>query len=467
MADPRAARRPETSEPTPVGVPFSLDEAGAAALDRVLRETDHRDRLAVEARDLFRLDLLLRRGVHAELSRRFCHRLAEEAERVEYGLLDVGARGNRAYAFFTEVVTATRWCARAVHALLHLRGRIVRYLGEREDLAAFRRDLDACLRWLAARLAVLLAAAREEAEGTLRLALPAEPYDVELLRGEEARWRLPQDVDAAETADERERIAHLATSLLTLADEFSRLPVPATAQPAAYAAFVRTGFTPSTAHAARVRMHAIQSTYDTAVAATPLEASDPTLKVFRGYVSILLHLLEATAYLLQVHDRLDADGRSAAVVERVARLLDGPALLDWAVRFGCSNSAACFLEARRSAEALLQRYARTREATLPLPPGRKLHLRPAGLIVRVVQHHGMPVTMRMGDQEVDARQLMDVILLAASHPDATHVGFRGDDRPLRDLQDLFEHRLGEDGLDGMPASLAYLRETSRPPAGPR
>ena len=57
---------------------------------------------------------------------------------------------------------------------------------------------------------------------------------------------------------------------------------------------------------------------------------------------------------------------------------------------------------------------------------------------------------------------MDVILLAASHPQATSVGFRGDERVLADLRTLFEHRLGEDGLDGLPASLQYLRDASRP-----
>jgi hypothetical protein len=87
--------------------------------------------------------------------------------------------------------------------------------------------------------------------------------------------------------------------------------------------------------------------------------------------------------------------------------------------------------------------------------------------VRVVQHHGLPVTMRMGDQEADAHQLMDVILLAASHPDEPVVRFRGDEKPLADLQALFEHRLGEEGLDGLPPSLAYLREASRPGGRPR
>ena len=452
-ADPARARAGDAAPREPL-----LDDGpAAAALDRVLREGDYRERLARETHDLFRLEALLRRGVHGEVSRRFCLRLSEEAERVESGLMEVGARGNRSYALFAELVTEIRWIAKAVHALLHLRGRIRRYLGERADLQEFRASLDGCVRWLASRLEALLGEARGEAEGPLSLSPPAEPFDAGLLRGEDVRLRLPQDLDVPESVDARERIAALATAFLALVGELARVETPP-----AGAAGHETGLSPATAHEARVRMHAIQSGYDAAVAATPLEAADSTLKVFRGYVSILLHLLEAVAYLLALLERLRADVRSARVRGRIDPLLSAVDLERWAVRFAVANTVLCAAEARAAGQAVLDHYTSRAEVTLDLPPGRKLHLRPSGLIVRVVQHHGLPVAMSMGGQEVDARQLMDVILLAASHSSATSVGFRGDERVLADLRTLFEHRLGEDGLDGLPASLQYLRDASRP-----
>jgi phosphotransferase system HPr-like phosphotransfer protein len=152
------------------------------------------------------------------------------------------------------------------------------------------------------------------------------------------------------------------------------------------------------------------------------------------------------------------------VRERACACLPPGDLRRWAARFGLANAALCFREARPLARTLIDRYTRRREVVLDLPPGRKLHLRPAGLIVKVVQHHGLPVEMRMGDHAVDARQLMDVILLAASQPAATNVSFQGDVRPLHDLTLLFRHRLGEDGLAGFPAELDYLRPK---PTGPR
>lgn len=436
------------------------DGPDPTALDRVLRETDYRERLSKDADDLLRLEAAWRASGLLEPSRRFFLRLTEVGERLEYALLDVGARGNRAYAFFTEAVSAARWLSKAVHALLHLRARIRRYLGDRDDLTPFRAELDGWIARIAARTMRVLGGVHAEA-AALGLSMPTSVIAREELAVADARWRLPQDLELTESIGERERIAETATAFLAISDEFDRLDVPPAADAAAVSAFVRDTFGDARAHGLRVRMHGIQSTYDAVVAATQLESADVRLKVFRGYVSIVLHLLEAAAYVLRLHARLSDDVRGARVRERIDPLVDRDELLAFAVPFAIRDTGRCLREARAVAAELLERYSRVAEVTLELPPGRKLHLRPAGLIVRVVQHHGLPVEMGMGSETVDARQLMDVILLAAGHPDATGVRFRGDERPLADLELLFRHRLGEDGFDSLPPELAYVRESSR------
>ncbi len=460
MTDPKP-QAPRGGGPAP-SVPSALADDGPdpTALDRVLREVDYREKLSRDAEELLRLEATWRASNLPEPSRRFCLRLTEVAERLEYGLLDVGARGNRAHAFFAEAVSAARWLAKAVHALLHLRARIRRYLGDRDDLADFRAELDLWIRRISERTTGVLAAVRGEALA-LGLSLPSVPYAREELAVADARWRLPQDLDVAESIGERERIVETATAFLALADEFTTLVVPDARATAEVAAFAHDTLGDAKVHELRVRMHGIQSTYDAVVAATPLEAADPGLKVFRGYVSILLHLFEAAAYVLRLNARLSDDVRGARVRARIAPLVDRGELLAFAIPFALGNAGRCLVEARVVAATLLERYSKLSEITLELPPGRKLHLRPAGLIVRVVQHHGLAVEMGMGDETVDARQLMDVILLAAGHPDATRVRFRGDQRPLADLARLFHHRLGEDGFDTLPPELSYVRETSR------
>ena len=452
------ADRPDASAPAARRIAVE-GETAAAAFDRVLPEAEYRDRLAAEAAELLSLELYLRGGVEGDLSRRFCLRVAEDAERLEQGLLEVGARGNRRYAFFAEAVSALRVAAKTLHALLHLRGRIRRYLGDRADLATFRHDLDVQVAWLSDRVEAVLASLRAEAD-RLAMRAPDVPFDPAALRGEEARWRLPQDAEVPEEGDERDRVRAAAAAFLRVADAVEAVRVPDDDD--GLEAVARGAFGDAAAHEVRVRMHAVQSGYDAAVAGSVLEAVDPRLRTFRGYVSILLHLLEAVAYLLTLWGRVSAAPKATPARLRLDELLPLRDVLRRALHFGVRNAAACFAEARAVAKALLDGYSRVREVELALPPGRKLHLRPAGLIVRVVQRHGLPVEMAMGEQSVDARQLMDVILLAAGNPAATTVRFRGDERPLSDLEALFAHRLGEDGFEHLPSSLAYLREPTRP-----
>ena len=44
-----------------------------------------------------------------------------------------------------------------------------------------------------------------------------------------------------------------------------------------------------------------------------------------------------------------------------------------------------------------------------------------------------------------------------SYPNTKRYLFRGDVNPLRDIGLLFEHGLREDGLDGLPRKLDYLK----------
>jgi phosphotransferase system HPr-like phosphotransfer protein len=75
--------------------------------------------------------------------------------------------------------------------------------------------------------------------------------------------------------------------------------------------------------------------------------------------------------------------------------------------------------------------------------------------VRVVNHHGTPVEMEIEEERCDASSIMQVMILASSNAAQRGIVFHGDKRALRDLQRLFEARLGE-GCD-LPEELSYLR----------
>ena len=95
---------------------------------------------------------------------------------------------------------------------------------------------------------------------------------------------------------------------------------------------------------------------------------------------------------------------------------------------------------------------------LEIPHDGMLHARPLSLIVKIVRRHGTAVEMVIDDDSAVASSIMELILFIGRRPDARKVSFRGDQRPLEDLRILFEAGLGENGLEKLPESLAYLRE---------
>jgi hypothetical protein len=65
--------------------------------------------------------------------------------------------------------------------------------------------------------------------------------------------------------------------------------------------------------------------------------------------------------------------------------------------------------------------------------------------------------MLLAGQSCNAASILEFLVCVGSHPDERRFIFRGDENPLRDIRILFEHGLGEDGVESLPESLDYLR----------
>jgi hypothetical protein len=65
--------------------------------------------------------------------------------------------------------------------------------------------------------------------------------------------------------------------------------------------------------------------------------------------------------------------------------------------------------------------------------------------------------MEVGGKRCNAGSILELLVAVGSMPHEKRFLFRGDERPVRDIGRLFEHELGERGLDALPAELAYLR----------
>ena len=441
-----------------------MDLAGQARessqpLEEILPEGEFLLLLEKTAAPLLRLAASLAGLAPPDWPKKACVALVQETNELESFLDDHGARNNRRFSFFTELIASMRWFGLAGHALHHLQTRFSGYgvAKDERERETFLAGLRACRAFVSGSTLDLLRALQGEARA-LGLRLPADRLDLSQIPEAAIRRRLPRNVDeASELVDEAQKIAEVASKYLRAADLLKSLDLRPLGDPEALRRFVERHCNEEKARVYEATIHNIQSKYDTHIKSTALEAKDDRLPRLRGHVSVALHLLEIVTHLVHFYERHENDIRSESAKARIAALVDKNAVLRQAVDFALTSAARFLERGRPYADGVLPHYTKIRTLETTLPVGVYLHARPASLIVSIVNHYGTPVEMEIEGNRCNAGSILQVMILAGSHADARRVRFEGDEKPLQDIRRLFEARLGEGGLDDLPRELDYLR----------
>jgi len=204
----------------------------------------------------------------------------------------------------------------------------------------------------------------------------------------------------------------------------------------------------------------LQSTYDTYVKNTVIEAGDSRLPKLRGHVSAALHLLGAVTHLTHFVERHESGMRNDAVERRIGGLVRREDVRDITLNHLLYWAAQFMRRGRALAEDLLPSYTNVQVLEVELADDLTLHARPAALIVGIVNRYGTPVEMEVDGKKCNAASILDLMVTVGSRPDIRRFIFRGDVNPLRDIQLLFRSGVGESGIDGLPPALSYLRSDS-------
>jgi len=416
--------------------------------------------LQAHAEVFFRLsNSLLAPGLDSWNKKHF-FQLISEADALESFLDDYGARYNRTYAFLTELVASLRWFAHAGYSIAHMVSRLESYGAPSwltdEDWREATEALQGGVAFLQGNAERLIQAVRVEAQ-RLSIELTPEAFPESNFMPVVARRRLPRSVGQAELQNEEQKIGEVVTKFLRACDLLRDLRVRRLHDARERHAFFARTCTEAQARTYEATVHNLQSTYDTHIQNTVLEARDERLPKLRGHVSAALHLLQAVTHLSHFIERHETDIRSEEAKRKISELVErseveGVALnvfLFWADRFLRSGQPL--------AEALLPEYTKLLELELELPDHLALHARPAALIVGIVNHHSTPVEMEVGGRRCNAGSILELLVAVGSQPHQKRFVFRGDERPVRDIARLFTAELGEKGLDLLPAELAYLR----------
>jgi hypothetical protein len=429
------------------------------SLEEVIGEKAFALVLQTEAEMFLRLTHTLLARDDGAWNRRHYFQLMSEADALEAFLDDHGARHNRTYYLLRELVASARGFAMTGFSVTHLAKRLDSYgvvatLGgtQADEL---RRSIRITRDLVRGTLLTLLGSIRDQA-AALGLAFPTDAFPEDRYE-ERPRLTLPRNVGQEDLQDDGQKVAEVASKFLQAGKMLEVLGVRRIEDERQREAYLSSHCREEQARTYEATVHNLQSAYDTYIKNTLLESKDERLPKLRGHASITLHLLEAVTHLTHFVERHEGKARNEAV-DVVERLVSRPRVRDvtlnhllyWAARFMAAG--------RSLAEELLPSYTNVQAYAIDLTDDLLVHARPAALIVGIVNRYATPVEMEIGTHRCNAGSILELMIAVGSNPDTRHFVFRGDVNPLRDIALLFEHRLGEDGIDTLPPELGYLRD---------
>lgn len=447
----------ESVEPVPRTA--TMPDSKTQALEHVIEERQFLAILQEGCNDFCSLVGTLLADADSIWNKKHYFQLMVTFEAFESLLDDHGARYNRTFGFLRELTASIRGLATAGYSMSHMGSRLVSYqVLESLELSHYT-QLEGHIAHVRGFIqSGTLAMLRRLQEEMLSLGVKPERRHV----GEDefeaplVRQRLPHNLGEEVPGDERARLAEVASKFLVATDRLRQQGLRRIDDEEARRQFLNSHFREEQARVFEATVHNLQSSYDTYIKNTSLENSDPRLRQLRGLASVALHMLETVTILTHYCERHEGDIQRGDTEQRLVGDVSGSVVQERILNHLLVPTLGVMESGCELAKALLGAYTNAQEVTLELDPGLMVHARPAALIVGIVSHHGTPVELEIQGSKCNAGSILELLVCVGSNAAERRFTFRGDASPLRDIATLFEHRLGEDGVEGLPASLSYL-----------
>lgn len=429
-----------------------------ASLEELITERAFAGIVSTDAEMFFRLSNTLLAKSDGDWTRRHFYQLLSESDSVEALLDDYGARYNRTFSYLREMIASLRSFALAGFSLMHLERR----LGGYPTVLSTAEFDSACLSIQTARSYVqtttrrLLEGVREEAQAR-GVQVPTIAFPEDRYVADAPRRTLPRNMGQEDLDDDEQKVAEVASKFVQAATMFHEIGVRRIANEAEREAFLQRVCTEERARVYEATVHNLQSAYDTWVKNTIIESSDARLPKLRGHASAALHLLESVTHLTHFVERHESTSRDEGIVRKLGAIVQRAQVRDVTLNHLLFQTAVFLKRGRSLAEDVLPSVTNVQTLEVTLRDDLVLHARPAALIVGIVNHFGTPVELLVEGKTCNAASILDMMVTVGSNPETRRYVFRGDENPLRHIALLFRADLGEDGLDKLPAELAYLK----------
>jgi phosphotransferase system HPr-like phosphotransfer protein len=381
------------------------------------------------ARKMLILSSCLLDNTH-KLNKKLYGILIKEATDLEDLLDDHGARNNKTWVYFGELVASIRNFANVAYIISHILRRITLYRLNNKHEPALIQDAQLILQFLNESIISLFSSLKKEAE-LLTLSIPSCVLNDEDVEENLIVKVLPHTIDEETVHEINENVTRVAAELLAVIKTSEHLLFE-------------------------------KKITDKNIHKTPVELKDESLKSLRGYISITLHFLEIAQGLCHFVERHETKVRAESTMKRIEKIVSRKEVLNTIINFALYYYTLFIKDGMTLAESIVTKYTVVDSITLNVPQGLGFHLRPSTLVAKAVNNYGAKTTMVVSNKEFDAASVIDMMWAAGiiKKEGITAVEFRGDKKTLHDLKLLAEVNYGEDTMGRsvpLPDEIAYLR----------
>lgn len=374
-----------------------------------------------------------------------------------------GAKNNSNWYFYRELAAAIRHISMGGYAQNHIVNRLVFY--DIHDKENFSENGEVTLSFMTNSLMKLAPAIIEEAR-RLNIELPKKGFKARHFPGIITGEMLEQDFEDEQKDQHSKHIVRVANEFISIAEDFDTFEFVEVYDQEELKALVPSRVNEVEIRRFEMRVHNLQSSFDSYVIHGGFLSGNRNLKQFRSYFSVIYHLLQVMGRLLHFYERHMTDIGYKYIYtkarEQLSVLVDPDVLLDCTINYGLYYVNHFFSYGKDVAREILQDNIERSSITVGIPRDLGFHCRPSLMVAKIVQNYGGEVKLIAGGDQFDASSVLDIQWAGGKiqKENIQQVEFQGDTRALKDIETLASVNYGEDQMGKgipLPKSLQYLR----------
>ncbi|RJP94644.1 MAG: HPr family phosphocarrier protein [Desulfobacteraceae bacterium] len=374
-----------------------------------------------------------------------------------------GAKNNSKWYFYRELAAAVRHISLGGYAQKHINNRLKFY--DIDNEGEFSQNGHVTLEFMTTSLMKLAPVIIEEAR-RLGIKLPDKGYKAQHFPVITTGDMLDHDFEDEQKDQYNKHVVRVANDFISLSNDFDAFEFVDVYDQEGLKALVPDRVNEVEIRRFEMRVHNLQSSFDSYVIHGGFLCGNRNMKRFRSYFSVIYHLLQVMGRLLHFYERHLIDIGYKYIYtkarERLAELVDPNVLLDCTVNYGLYYVNHFFSSGKEMAQEILKDNIERASITVGIPKDMGFHCRPSLMVAKIVQNYGGEVKLIAGGDLFDASSVLDIQWAGGKiqKENIQQVTFEGDIRALKDIETLAGVNYGEDQMGKgipLPKSLQYLR----------